>query len=138
MRLSFEFWLFSESSFLAILVFLNPMKYPIAIMTITTRACLAMSAPMAVPVKAAVRIRNWLMGYIGKIACRNQIFMKVFLDSSSPSLSASASTMGADIRAPPATGRSPITAGRRLTVTLEFLMNPPKLLVKTLTNPVSL
>jgi hypothetical protein len=46
--------------------------------------------------------------------------------------------MGADIRAPPATGKSPMTAGRRLTVTLEFLMNPPRLLVKTLTSPVSL
>jgi len=64
------------------------------------------------------------------------MLMKVFFDPSSPSLSASASTIGADIRAPPATGINPIIAGSKLTMIFEFLMNPLKLLVKSSTNPV--
>ena len=43
-------------------VFLKPMKYPTAIMTITTRTCLMMSSSMPVWVNAAVRMMNWVTG----------------------------------------------------------------------------
>ena len=72
------------------------------------------------------------------MVCLNQMFMKVFLWASSPSLSASVSTMGADIKAPPATGINPMTAGSTLTTIFEFLMKLPKLVVRSLTSPVSL
>ena len=72
------------------------------------------------------------------MTCLNQMFMKDFFASLSPSLSASVSTMGADIKAPPATGINPMAAGSTLTMILEFLTKLPRLLVKSLTSPVSL
>ena len=60
----FAFGLFftSNLSIFIGLVFLKPIKYPIAIITITTITCLAMRASMVVEVKAAVSTMNWLIG----------------------------------------------------------------------------
>ena len=43
-------------------IFLKPMKYPTAIMTITTKICRMMSSSMPVWVNAAVRMMNWVTG----------------------------------------------------------------------------